>query len=102
MAAPLRKLTHELDSQFGLIAARVSTLTDVECLFGQLVDEMNIALYRGEEHIRLHEHHRKIRVYWELIRYTLNDLSRDYEKAHDLHEEMFPQIVNMKGGQDNE
>lgn len=102
MLIPLRKLSFELDSQFGLIGARVSTLADVECLFGQLVDEMNIALYRGEEHARLYEHHRKIRVYWELIRYTLNDLSKDYEKAHDLHEKMFPQIVGAEGDQNNE
>ncbi|SDN06003.1 hypothetical protein [Bacillus sp. OK048] len=85
----LSKLTFDLDFELGSVGSTISTLVDAQILLDQLVDSMDTAVYRGEERFSYHQHHRMIRVLSELFRYTVNDLSKDYEKAYNISSSLF-------------
>ncbi|MES1050643.1 hypothetical protein FOA24_14945 [Bacillus thuringiensis] len=89
----LREIVYELDDGIGQIGAKVSTLEDVEVLLGRLVEDMDRVVSKGEEKYYFHEFHRKMRVYWRLINYTMSELHKDYEKAAELKEELFNKVV---------
>lgn len=77
----LRKIDFDLDSTLGTLACSVSTLTDVQIEFNQLVDSMERVVESGEEKDYYQEHFRKIRVLTTLFHYAMNDLSRTSEEA---------------------
>ncbi|WP_306475123.1 hypothetical protein [Bacillus anthracis] len=90
---PLKNLTRELDHEVGSIGLSVATLVDVENLLGHLVESMNEAAYKGEQMAYFNEHHTKVRVYWNLIRHTVNELSTEYEKVEKIKDGLFNEVV---------
>ncbi|PEW67202.1 hypothetical protein CN448_20010 [Bacillus cereus] len=92
----LRDLVHEMDYSCGSIGLSISTLVDVEILLGHLVEGMNEAVYKGEEMAYYKEHHRKLRVYQNLIHHTVNELCTEHEKAETLKDEIFNKVVKNK------
>ncbi|CAM4214947.1 hypothetical protein BAMA_02050 [Bacillus manliponensis] len=89
----LRELAYELDDEVSKIGAKVSTLEDVETLLCYLVESMDEAVRKEEEMLYYREHHTQLRVYWNLINYMISDLSKEYEKASDIKDELFKQVV---------
>ncbi|MEC2868902.1 hypothetical protein ACIQHV_19030 [Bacillus bombysepticus] len=89
----LKGFTRELDHEVGSIGLSVATLVDVENLLGNLVESMNEAAYKGEQMAYFNEHHTKIRVYWNLIRHTVNELSAEYEKVEKIKDGLFNEVV---------
>jgi hypothetical protein len=96
----LKEHTLELEFQLGAVGSTLGTLVDAEILLGQLVDSMDKAVYSGEETLSYHQHHRMIRVLSELIRYSLNDLSGEYEKADKTKTKIFNMVI--KRGNEND
>ncbi|HFK1394603.1 TPA: hypothetical protein ACGXMH_002329 [Bacillus mobilis] len=92
----LKDFTRELDHEVGSIGLSVATLVDVENLLGHLVESMNEAAYKGEQMDYFNEHHTKIRVYWNLIRHTVNELSTDYEKIEMIKDGIFQEVVKKR------
>ncbi|WP_255288432.1 hypothetical protein [Bacillus wiedmannii] len=90
---PLKNLTRELDHEVGSIGLSVATLVDVENLLGHLVESMNEAAYKGEQMAYFNEHHTKVRVYWNLIHHTVNELSADYDKVEKIKDGLFDTVV---------
>ncbi|MGH0950474.1 hypothetical protein [Bacillus mycoides] len=89
----LREIIYELDEEIGEIGDKVSILEDVEILLGRLTNDMDRAVYKGEENVYFHEFHREIRVYWRLLKCTIGDLNEEYEKVDELKEELFDKVV---------
>lgn len=81
MSSNLRNLAFELDYQLGSMYCDITTLQDAEKLISRLVENMEDAVHQGNERLSYPEHQRMVRVLWHLIRHTLVDLSRNYEKA---------------------
>ncbi|MEB9590213.1 hypothetical protein P4L01_09355 [Bacillus cereus] len=96
---PLKNLTRELDHEVGSIGLSVATLVDVENLLGHLVESMNEAAYKGDQMAYFNEHHTKVRVYWNLIRHTVNELSAEYEKVEKIKDGLFDEVVKRKNGE---
>lgn len=88
-SSELKKLSFELDFVMGEMGDRVSTLADAEVLLGQLIGDMDTAAHRGQESLYYAEHQRELRVLGELIRYSLEDLSKDYQKAEKIKKQIF-------------
>lgn len=62
----------------------VESLSDVEVVLGQLRDSMDGAVYRGEERIYYHEHHRTIRILNELMYYLMKELKPACDKSYEI------------------
>jgi hypothetical protein len=90
----LKKLTFELDCEFGCLKGTVSTIVAAEVLLEELADSMEIAAYRGQVIENHPRHLRMIKVLSELMHYKVNDLNKESNKASDLHEVMFKKILN--------
>lgn len=88
----LRKLAFEVDSELGLMDNRISILVDAEIELGQLVDKMYEASYRGEEKIYYDEHFRKLRLLSEVVRYALDHLTTNFDKAEKAHSVLMYQV----------
>jgi hypothetical protein len=88
----LRKLTHDLDFGLGAVGATISDLVDVQILLDQLVVKMDDSVYRGEERYYYREHHRLLKVYANLIRYLMNDISGEYERIDKVHSTLFEKV----------
>lgn len=95
-SSKLKNLTFELDSLLGSIGDRISTLVDADELLGQLVMDMNNAAYRKQEMMCYADHHRRIRALSELIRYSLADLSKEYEKTDEIKKQLFNEVVDYE------
>ncbi|MFJ8217429.1 hypothetical protein [Bacillus cereus] len=87
--AELKDLMQEMDHELGSIGVSVATLEDVKVLLGHLSESMDTAEYKGEEMYYYRDHHRKIRVYWNLINHTVNMLNIEYEKADAIKDKIF-------------
>ncbi|TYS57903.1 hypothetical protein FZD47_24005 [Bacillus infantis] len=89
MAKELKDLVHELDFELGAAGVTLTNLQDIEFLLSQLVDSMEEAAYRGEEKLYFDEHYRSVRVLFNLMRYSMIDLSKEFEVAENLKTNMF-------------
>ncbi|PLR79708.1 hypothetical protein CVD25_06450 [Bacillus canaveralius] len=89
----LKTLSHELEYKLNSILDEVQTLEDVEVLLGHLVEDMENAVAQGEERAYYREHQRMVRVLWNLIRHTNNDLKRNSEKAERINREVLNTIM---------
>jgi cell division protein ZapA (FtsZ GTPase activity inhibitor) len=98
----LRKMTSELDSELGAINCRIETLTDIKTELLQLVDQMNIAAYNNKLHLYCQENHRKIRILSELMCYSMNELTKNFETAYGFHQSMFEKIMDNEEVKTNE
>ncbi len=99
MSQNLGKLTYNMDETIGTIGRLVESLADVEIALGQLRQEMDIAVHRGEERLYFHEHHRQVRMLAELMHYLMRELVPASEKAHELHLSIFKAV---RGEQTND
>ncbi|MGG4545798.1 hypothetical protein ABEV10_22435, partial [Bacillus velezensis] len=71
----------------------VATLTDVEVLLAHLVEDMDTAVYKGEEIYCFRGFHRKLRVYWRLLNHTMNELNKEYERVDEIKDGLFKEVV---------
>lgn len=91
----LQELSSEIDFELGSVGIAVSDLADVETLFGQLVTSMNEAENNGKPIGNYREHHTKLRVYWGLMRYSLEFLTKEHEKAQELNYKLLNKIEQL-------
>ncbi|HDX9541498.1 MULTISPECIES: hypothetical protein [Bacillus] len=89
----LKNFTSELDGELGSLGVSVATLTDVEVLLAQLVEDMDTAVYKGEEIYCFRGFHRKLRVYWRLLNHTMNELNKEYERVDEIKDGLFTKVV---------
>ena len=92
----IKSLVFDLDSEICWIGNRVLTLVDLEIEFGQLVDSMETAVYRGEERAYHSEHFRKVRILSELLNHTLNDLNKGYDKVDNIRNSLWKRILKKE------
>lgn len=93
----LKIFTSELDGELGSLGVSVATLTDVEVLLAHLVEDMDTAVYKGEEIYCFRGFHRKLRVYWRLLNYTMNELNKEYERVDEIKDGLFKEVVKNSG-----
>ncbi|MGQ7103686.1 hypothetical protein ACUN13_04720 [Bacillus cereus group sp. Bce041] len=93
----LKNFTSELDGELGSLGVSVATLTDVEVLLAHLVEDMDAAVYKGEEIYCFRGFHRKLRVYWRLLNYTMNELNKEYERVDEIKDGLFKEVVKNSG-----
>ncbi|MBJ8030882.1 hypothetical protein ABES33_26815 [Bacillus pseudomycoides] len=91
----LKNFTSELDGELGSLGVSVATLTDVEVLLAHLVEDMDTAVYKGEEIYCFRGFHRKLRVYWRLLNHTIGDLNKEYEKVDEIKDGLFKEVVKQ-------
>ncbi|CAH2466781.1 hypothetical protein ACQVTS_12300 [Bacillus mycoides] len=89
----LKNFTSELDGELGSLGVSVATLTDVEVLLAHLVEDMDTAVYKGDEVYCFRGFHRKLRVYWRLLNHTMNELNKEYEKVDEIKDGLFKEVV---------
>lgn len=97
----LKNLSHDLDNELGLIGSKTETLTDVDNLLSQLVNDMRTAVLKGEEKLYYQEHFRQLRILAELMFYSMAELNENYEKTQEIHQNMFNLIMNKSEIQKN-
>lgn len=83
----------EMDSVVGSLQIRAGVLHDVSEKFTAVVDDMNNAVYTGDEMVYYREHFQELRVLSELLRYCMNDVSTETEKMNSLTSSMFKEVV---------
>lgn len=89
----LKNFTSELDGELGSLGVNVATLIDIEILLAHLVEDMDTAVYKGEEIYCFRGFHRKLRVYWRLLNHTMNELNKEYEKVDEIKDGLFKEVV---------
>ncbi|EJQ36376.1 hypothetical protein IEC_03846 [Bacillus toyonensis] len=89
----LKNFTSELDGELGSLGVSVATLIDIEVLLAHLVEDMDTAVYKGEEIYCFRGFHRKLRVYWRLLNHTMNELNKEYEKVDEIKDGLFKEVV---------
>lgn len=85
----LNKLAFDMDGAVTSIEAKLEGIQDVNVLFGHLRDEMDGAVYRGEERYYFQEVHRQVRVLSELLYYLVMDLTESHAKNRALQSSFF-------------
>lgn len=90
----LKNLSHELDFELGSMSCRIETLNDINTMLSHLREDMDKAVYNGNERYYYHEHHRMVRVLSELYYYTIKELTEDHQKAGTIRDEIFNITVN--------
>lgn len=58
---------------------------------------MDTAVYKGEEIYCFRGFHRKLRVYWRLLNYTMNELNKEYERVDEIKDGLFKEVVKNSG-----
>lgn len=89
----LKSLAYDLEGKIGLIGFTTSTLADIEVLLSHLVDEMDQVVHQGEEKAYYHEHQRMVRVLWNLMRHTVNELNTKHQEIDSIQEQIFKKII---------
>ena len=93
----LKEQTFALDMEFGSFSGPVETLSDIQQTFASLMTEMEVVVLEGKGHEKIcfPEWFRQLRLMSQLMRYSMNDLEPSFEKAMEIHTEMFHTIVEI-------
>lgn len=94
MGNNLRKLAYDLDDRMSQIGAHVTTIDHVSTMLMHVKEDMDEAVYKGEEKMYFHQNHRTVHVLSELMFLLMRDMKKNYEDLHNIRGEMFHQIVN--------
>lgn len=70
-----------LDENLGSVGLRVEVLEDISVKMKNLQENMDQSVYNGTEKITFANHHREVRVLAELMYYTMNELTKNYEET---------------------
>ncbi|WP_154675700.1 hypothetical protein [Parafrankia elaeagni] len=95
MPADIKNLSFELEHELDAMSVNLLTLQDTEVLLSQLLDDMDKAVYLGEEKAYYPENHRTVRVLWNLIRHTLSDLNLQVEELDKIAASIRQQALNQ-------
>lgn len=90
----LRNLAYELDDRMSQVGAHVTTIGHVTTMLMHVKEDMDEAVYRGEEKLYFHQNHRTVHVLSELMFLLMEDLKKNYNDLHEVRGEIFQQIVN--------
>lgn len=93
MKIELKKLVSDLESRVGFIGVRVSTLNDIEVLFGHLNDSMAQAKHDENQLLYFEEHFREVRILSELMYFTMKELNGELSKIEKIREALFEKVI---------
>lgn len=85
-AVSMLDLALGLDENVGSVGLRVEVLEDIAVKMKHLQGKMDQSVYDGTEKITFADHHREVRVLAELMYYTMNELTKDYEETSAVSE----------------
>ncbi|WP_110934161.1 hypothetical protein [Paenibacillus bouchesdurhonensis] len=92
MKNQIQEIAFELDNTANFIEAAVETLSDIDTEFGHLREDMDNAVFRGDQQIYYREHHRQVRLLSHLMRHVLGELRGSSEKASELTQTLFKTV----------
>lgn len=91
----LDNLVSQMDDAMNSIESLFVSLQDLETTLTQLRENMDVAVYRGEERFLFMQHHRMIRVLSTSMKYITSDLRKDIDKAFDISTAIFKEVKGI-------
>jgi len=92
----LRDLVFELDCEISNIGNTLMDLEDAKVFLSNLEVSMSDAVHSGEEMVYFHNHHREVRILFQLLRQALTDLNKSHNNADILQKTLFNEVVQKK------
>lgn len=90
----LYNLAHEMDYQCGAISLNLETLNDIRTIAGKLCVDMD-NVKPEDARFQFHEFFHHVRVIENLLRYTVNELNKNYDELDKTKETIFVEVVRQ-------